>query len=260
MVYFDSLIPDVRYYVFRKCHPEWVIEDSVIEFHDLSYVVSGKGVYVINGVEMPVSAGVVIYIPPGNRRQAWTSQRSLMEIYAINFRLASFGSVDNNTKLPFEFVRKLGYDPKLISLFAGLSRVWMEKEDMYKLNARALTLQIICELCRRLCDNKPVSRFDERIEKVKNYINENYPMPIKVTQLADMVGLNHVYLGSLFRQHESCSINEYINKIRINQAFEIIRTENLPIGDVALNCGYTDAFYFSRVFKKYIGMSPSQVY
>jgi YesN/AraC family two-component response regulator len=77
--------------------------------------------------------------------------------------------------------------------------------------------------------------------------------------LAKLVGLSPVYLGALFSQKEACSVKEYINKIRVQNAYEIIRTERLSVNNVALDCGYTDAFYFSRVFKKYMGVSPSKV-
>jgi transcriptional regulator GlxA family with amidase domain len=54
-------------------------------------------------------------------------------------------------------------------------------------------------------------------------------------------------------------VKEYVNRIRVSHALEIIRAENLPISDVALACGFSDAFYFSRVFKQHIGVPPSKV-
>jgi AraC-like DNA-binding protein len=205
----------------------------------------------IDDVRYEVSAGDLIYIPPDRKRQAWTAANSPMELYAINFFLDDL--------LPFEPVSPLGYDPKLISYLSQLTRCWTEREEMYLMDAGALTLQIISELYRRLCMNKPVNHLDDRIEKVKNYINENYQEKLNLSNLSKLVGLSPVYLGALFSQKESCSVKEYINKVRIQNAYEIIRTERLSVNNVALDCGYTDAFYFSRVFKKYMGVSPSKV-
>jgi len=251
---YKPTIPYIIYYVYRKCSADWVIEHSITDFHDLTYVVSGEGVYKINNVEMPVSAGDIVYIPFGHKRQAWTKSDNPMELYAINFLLNS------GEPLPFDFVSHLGYDPKMIALSTQLTRVWREKEELYEIDANALALQIFCELVRRLCNNKPANRMDGRIEKVKNYINENYEKPMTVPDLARIVGLHPTYLGALFMQQESCSIKDYINKIRVNQAYEIIRTEMLPVNEVAYSCGYMDTFYFSRVFKKHIGLPPSHVH
>jgi AraC-like DNA-binding protein len=244
-------IPEIVYYVHRKCSADWVIEAKANDFHDITYVVSGAGCYLIDGVSCDVSAGDLIYIPPDKLRQAWTTADSPMEVYAVNFFTENV--------LPFEYINPLGYDPKLIAYFSQLTRCWTEREEMYQLDAGALTLQIICELYRRLCMNKPVNQLDDRIEKVKNHINENYQGKLNLTELAKLVGLSPVYLGALFAQKESCSVKEYINKVRIQNAYEIIRTEHLSVNNVALDCGYTDAFYFSRVFKKYMGVSPSKV-
>jgi AraC-like DNA-binding protein len=246
-----AVVPEVLLYVHRKCSPEWIIETRIIDFHDITYVVSGAGCYIIDDERFEVSAGDLIYIPPDRKRQAWTAAGSPMELYALNFF--------SDDMLPFGPVSQLGYDPKLLTFYSQLTRCWMEREEMYQLDAGALTLQIISELYRRLCKNKPVNHLDDRIERVKNYINENYQEKLSLSNLARLVGLSPVYLGALFSQKEACSVKEYINKVRIQNAYEIIRTERLSVNDVALDCGYTDAFYFSRVFKKYMGVSPSKV-
>ncbi|MCL2718813.1 MAG: AraC family transcriptional regulator [Lachnospiraceae bacterium] len=251
---FKPTLPTITYFIYRKCNSDWVIENKVVDFHDLTYIVSGKGVYLIDGVENPVSAGDLVYISNGHIRQAWTSHDEPLEVYAINF------TQNPETLLPFSFVSKIGHDPKIIALFTQLTRVWREREELFSVDASALSLQIIVELIRRLCKDKPENRMDLRIEKVKDYINVNYEKPLSVPELADIVGLHPTYLGALFMQCESQSIKDYINKIRINQAYEIIRAEMLPVNEVAYICGYTDTFYFSRVFKKYIGVPPSQVY
>jgi AraC-like DNA-binding protein len=246
------VIPEIGYCVHRKCGPEWVIVSTMIDFHDITYIVAGSGTYIVNGEVYPVTAGDILYIPPGNTRQAWTSHDNLIELYAVNFQLP--GQV-----LPFGYVNDLGYDPKLAGLFTQMTRVWMEREEMYVADAGSVAMQIICELYRRVCCDKPVNRIDERVEKVKYFINENYNTELSLSGLARVAGLNPVYLGALFSRNESCTVKEYINKVRVQHAYEIIRTEKLSINDVALSCGYADAFYFSRVFKRYIGVSPSQV-
>ena len=249
-----AAMPEISYVVHRKCNADWVIENKVIDFHDLAYIISGKGVYLIDGTENEIAAGDLVYIPSGCVRQAWTSPDEPLEIYAINFEL------DPDEPLPFSFVSRIGHDTKIIDFFTRLTRVWREREALYDVEASALALQIIVELTRRLFGNKPENEGDLRIERIKDYINDNYDKPLSVPELANIVGLHPAYLGTMFMRCESCSIKEYINKIRISQAYEIIRTEMLPLNEVAYSCGYTDTFYFSRVFKKCIGVPPSQIY
>jgi AraC-like DNA-binding protein len=255
---YGAFIPDVEYYVYRKCRPSWVIEPGVTDFHDLTYVVAGKGVYWVNRAETRVSAGDVVYIPPGSLREAQTSHETPMEVYAINF-IAARGVTESGFALPFDTVTRIGHDPKVIGLFKQLTRVWMEREDLYRIDARALTMLVINELLRRLFRDRMFKPIDLRIESIKDFINENYQTELTVPLLAEKTGLCPVYLGALFMRYEACSISEYINKIRVNHALEILRTERLSVKETAYVCGYSDAFYFSRIFKKYTGVSPSQV-
>jgi two-component system response regulator YesN len=118
---------------------------------------------------------------------------------------------------------------------------------------------IISELLRRLYKDELIKPIDNRLESIKDYINENYQSALSVPLLAKETGLCPVYLGALFMRYESCSINEYINKIRINHAIEILQVKKLSVKEAAYACGYSDAFYFSRIFKKHIGITPSQV-
>jgi len=120
-------------------------------------------------------------------------------------------------------------------------------------------MRIFGELIRRLHQQRPAAAFDARIEKVKDYINENFNNRLTLKQLAALVGLNDVYLGALFKNVVGQSINAYINKIRVNHAAEILVTEKTTIAEAAYQCGFTDAFYFCKVFKKHKGFPPSEI-
>jgi len=98
---------------------------------------------------------------------------------------------------------------------------------------------------------------DKRIDIVKNYISNNYYKKLKIQDIADILNLSPVYTGALFKKYTGMSINEYINHIRINQAVSIMSSTNCTISETAYMCGFEDIFYFSRVFKKIKGVSPS---
>ncbi|MCL2702501.1 MAG: AraC family transcriptional regulator [Defluviitaleaceae bacterium] len=256
---FNNYIPDIGYFIYRKCHPGWEIVKSVIDFHDLSYVIGGKGIYYINGHEVPVCAGDVLYFTPGTTREARSSQIEPMELFAVNFWLIDYDGAGNSNSLPLAQKNTIGFDQRLIYLFKQLTRCWIEKNDLYRIEARAVTLQIFCELIRRVHQRKPAASFDARVEIVKDFINENFDTRLSLKQLAKMVSLNDVYLGALFKSTEGTTINEYINKIRINHAADKLLIEKATISETAYTCGFSDAFYFCKVFKKYKGYPPSEI-
>ena len=96
------------------------------------------------------------------------------------------------------------------------------------------------------------------IEKSIEFINNNYANNIKVTDIANYVGLNRSYLTSLFKKNLDLSPQEFLLKFRMNKAFELLKHVELSIGDVSRSIGYLDPLTFSKTFKKYSGYSPKQ--
>ncbi|MDR0248654.1 MAG: AraC family transcriptional regulator [Oscillospiraceae bacterium] len=253
MTDFEKLFPDVIHCAGGKYAPDRVVAQGRADCHSLTYALGGKGVYSADGERLDVGAGDMLYAAPGSFRKAHIYPEEHMELYAVNFKLRA------GQTLPFPAISHPGCRPALMELFVRLTRVWAEKEPYFAVEARGLTLQIICALARVPESGGADRRADPKVERVKAYVRENYTQPLSVPALAQLVGLNPVYFGSLFMRSEQCSVKEYINRMRINRALEILRTENLPVVDVALACGFGDAFYFSRVFKELVGVPPSKL-
>ena len=85
LVNHNHLIPEVILFVERKCFADWSIGQAKIDFHDLTFVVSGKACYYINGKKHIVEAGDLLYIPEGCSREAYTFEESPMHCYPFNF-------------------------------------------------------------------------------------------------------------------------------------------------------------------------------
>ena len=99
---------------------------------------------------------------------------------------------------------------------------------------------------------------DLYIEKSIDFINNNFTNNIKVTDIANYVGLNRSYLSSLFKKSLNLSPQEFLLKFRMNKAYELLKNPKLSVGDVSRSVGYMDPLTFSKTFKKYSGYSPKQ--
>ena len=95
-------------------------------------------------------------------------------------------------------------------------------------------------------------------QEVKMYVKEHLAEDITVTQIADVLHFNPQYLMRTFKAKSGVSIMEYITQTRLAYAKKILRETDLPIKSVALMVGYADYAYFTRVFRKETGYSPSQ--
>jgi len=93
---------------------------------------------------------------------------------------------------------------------------------------------------------------------IKNYIKLNYmDSSLSVEQITKNLNLNHSYLARLFKKECKCSIQEYLIRTRIAHAIELLDDQH-SIQQVSLLVGYTDASTFSKIFKKYVGVSPQR--
>ena len=69
---------------------------------------------------------------------------------------------------------------------------------------------------------------------------------------------NYYYLSSYFNTHSKEGFNEYLNKIRVKKACELLKNSSIAVAEVSNSVGYSDHSYFGRVFKKMVGITPSK--
>ncbi len=96
------------------------------------------------------------------------------------------------------------------------------------------------------------------IQDVINFILANYTENISLEQIAEEFQVNKSYLAKTFKKETQTTVVDYINRKRVEYACYLIRTQNIPLGDVALSCGFGSLNYFSRMFRRYQNMSPSE--
>ena len=100
---------------------------------------------------------------------------------------------------------------------------------------------------------------EEIAEEIRKYIHEHIQEKLVIQELAAQFGINYSYLSVVFRKRYGISLNEYINSERIRRAAELMRSQQeWKFKDIAEMVGFPDPYYFSRVFKAVLGVSPTQ--
>ena len=96
------------------------------------------------------------------------------------------------------------------------------------------------------------------LDTVVNYIREHYEENVTRNTLAQLVHFSPEYVGKAFKKKMGVSINDYVNKLRIEKAKNMLISTDYKIIDIALMVGFENMPYFSSVFKKYEGVSPAE--
>lgn len=108
-------------------------------------------------------------------------------------------------------------------------------------------------------NNVKQSKQLQRFEIAKIFVNANYRLPLTVADVAENVCVSSSYLMSLFSKYAGMTLTEYLNYVRISKACALIyENEKTSLSGVSAAVGYSDPLYFSRVFKKIVGVCPRE--
>ena len=215
-------------------------------FHDLTIVLKGELHYNINGENFTVKSGEAMYCPAGGNLQREKSEKASTYV-SINFNKSAEGDIFNKHHLTNIISSE-------VSLYLDTIYHVLKKPSEH--NNEKLH-HLISLLLLRLLEQQESVQPLPHIERAKLYINENFGSDITLDSVAGFVGLHPSYLSSLFKRSENMSVTEYINFLRVARAKELLETSDYRIGEIGELCGIDDPYYFSRVFSKICGISPS---
>ena len=95
--------------------------------------------------------------------------------------------------------------------------------------------------------------------EIVDYLLESLWEEISLDQMARDLRYSKNYLCKIFKDATGYTIIEYRNFLRIRKAYDIVRSTNQALSDISVSCGFSSIHYFSRLFRKYVGIPPSQV-
>lgn len=104
---------------------------------------------------------------------------------------------------------------------------------------------------KRQDENRP-------IRLAKQYISEHYGEPLTLEQISEVAGLSPAYLSTVFKKDTGMTFLEYLSKVRMDMAKQLLKETNLTVADICGKVGYSDVRYFTKSFTKYSGLKPNE--
>lgn len=128
--------------------------------------------------------------------------------------------------------------------------------NLHRLKCNALFAQLIENMfiCAKM--NTDLEQSD-LVECMLTYLTKHYNEPVSIQEVSEMLQCDRRRLTYLFEKQIGLSPIQFLTGIRIKHAKELLRTTSIPIGEIGEAVGYMDPFYFSRVFKKNMNMTPT---
>ena len=101
-------------------------------------------------------------------------------------------------------------------------------------------------------------RMKQHIQAALDFIGENFERDLSLDEVAEHANLNAAYFSSYFKKMTGQSFVNYITELRVRRAKELLRDEHIKIGRISEMLGFNDTRYFAKIFKKYVGVTPSE--
>jgi len=135
-----------------------------------------------------------------------------------------------------------------------------EQDIMHQIYEKT-SLQQVLDYLRKQWDaiylqiRKSLDVNDNEIGKIKHYIDQHYADDINLKKISEIFSYNSTYLGQKFKAEIGIGFSKYIDKIRIEKAKKLLKTDKIKVYEVAEKVGYYNTDYFYKKFKQYEGIS-----
>lgn len=228
------------------------------EDYYLQYLCKGKMTVWLGGEQQVMRPGqAILYYPHTSYHYAMCGQEEV-QYYWIHFTGYDAAQLVETCRIPNQTLLDVGSCPSLILDFEEIFRDYIVRDSCFEQSTAARLTSICIEISRRAeASGSGSSETDSRIYRVLSFIHKNYDRNLSIEQLALQEHLSPSRFRALFRECTGLSPMDYLTVLRINRARQLMGQTDLSVGEVASAVGYQDQLYFSRIFKRRTGMTPS---
>lgn len=245
---------------FTKCWSTWGYENIMPAYDKFYYIIDGECVIIINNNKYIARRGQLFLLPYNSVQTYYHFSDNLVTKYWLHCTI----SCKNKDLL--ELVALPHYieveDPEFVtSLFEKILESTKHVDIPSKLLQKSYMLQLLAYYingCKSLSDIRHPEFKDPRLNKLAKYIEANLHKHLTIEELSSIVNLHPNYFIRFFKNIFGYPPIEYINKLRIDKAKVQLQTDDTPIQNIALNLGFGTPYYFSKLFKKKTGFTPSE--
>lgn len=228
--------------------------------YQLLYIVSGKTHFYFNGQERIATAGHMVLMQPRQEQHYEYFGTEKPEVYWVHFTGGNVKNILRKYEIPMDDpVFYSGVSPRYTYIFKEMINELQTCRTGYEELLAMYLRQIFLLVQRTRQEQKPSvnTYIQEEMEYARRYFNEHYNEAINIEEYAQSRSMSVSWFQRNFKQIVSHTPMQYILTIRVNNAASLLETTDYSVSEIATIVGYDDALYFSRLFHKLKGVSPS---
>jgi AraC-like DNA-binding protein len=262
---------------FEFRNPQSPFPLHIHDFHEIVLVYSGKATHLTVNGDYDIQSGDFINIRLG-QAHGYKNIRNLVlmnilikssfleEDHFGVYSLPAYGALfsqepeDDMGKLPVTHFRlEYGVFSKVKNLIDAARTELTEHSDGYRAMVTSFMRELIVLLIRSYKEKSgSPSGFAANVTNLINYVKDNYRSQLNMDVLTGISGMSESHVLRSFKQYLGCSPFQYINRLRLSAATDALIQTDRSITEIALDLGFNDSNYFTRSFRKHLGLSPRE--
>lgn len=228
--------------------------------YQLLYLAAGKAHFFFDGVEKIISKGNMVLFRPGETQMYYLYADEKPETYWVHFTGSDVNLLLDYYQMPknenvFFTGTSTDYEWLFRQMIQELQLQRANYEDLLNMNLRHIFLIIN----RYLQEGNDIgTEMLDEIERATHYFNEHYNEPIVIEDYAKERAMTVNWFTQNFKKITKVTPMQYILSLRITNAMNLIDNTDYNMTQIADAVGYNNSMYFSRIFKKHTGMTPTE--
>ena len=223
------------------------------------YVSSGMIWCKLNGEKKILKAGDAVIYHPNQYQEYGYFLKDNPEVYWVHFTgseaysyLGEIETVDS--------VCHIGNHYRITFLFDNIILELQRKQQCFNDVVASYMRTLLLLMKRFISDNRndKLSSKNYYVEKTVQMIHNEYSSDISLEEFSKQNGISSSWLTRIFHQQMGISPQNYITSTRINVACELLGSTSIPISEISYQVGYSNQHYFSRIFRKVKGCTPTE--
>ncbi|WP_127588410.1 AraC family transcriptional regulator [Paenibacillus koleovorans] len=239
------------------------LEQQLSTSHVLIMSVGGSGTMMIGESTWRLRGDAAYFCPPGQTFGVSPDAGQALHLHLLRFDVFEemrrsrnrYRCIRENGRFPLHGELLLYTPDALLTLFESAETLHRSADKLDRFHAQSVLLELLYGIGKLSSRRQEDTR--SGLERAKRFLEANYTEPLSLEQLARIAEISPKYFGELYKKKYGTSVGDDWTELRINKAKQLMAGGNSKLREIAHQVGYVDEFYFSRKFKKEVGVAPS---
>ncbi|MCR8658813.1 helix-turn-helix domain-containing protein [Paenibacillus endoradicis] len=222
---------------------------------ELIITLAGCAAVIINGTYYDVKPGTLLHTGANIKLDLVVKEDEPWNYAVLQYRI----NQEDEMSYPMykeQFLIPSRLNESITQYIDDLTERYISPNPLTNIQAKVLFFKLIETLLISI-QQCTQSKKSELMLQAVQYMHLRYNRPLSVTHISQYIGVERRRFAYLFERYTGMTPNHYLTSFRMKRSRELLRAHHYSVAEVAELVGYHDSFYFSRVFKKYNGVSPS---